>query len=280
MAKLILGIDAGNFEGKTAGIHGVDVWKTNISGYKERKVAERFGDDDMEFVVNGRKGLAGSIAKYETRFNSKSMYGASKAHWYTEVRVLLSVYRYAMKYGVKASEVSIVTGQPYAGHTEAEKGVLKALLQRTHEVSVNGDRMSITIEEVGIAPEGVGAFFSATSPRKTGKVLDIGSGTVNAISFDDFRVTNYNSDTFNYGTEVISSMEEIATGIIQDTTALGWTSDEHVSICGGIALEIRGLIREHYRNAEVLSPTFSGELMLPKHANAIGFYNIGKRTFR
>lgn len=270
MNKLILGIDAGNYEGKTAGQYGIDVWKTNISALTERKVIEVYGEDDMEFEVNGRKGLAGTIAKYETRRKSKGMYGATKAHWQTEVRVLLSVYRYAMKYGVKASRVSLVTGQPYAGHTEAEKGVLKALLQRTHEVSVNGDRMTITIEEVGIAPEGVGAFFS--QPVKTCKVLDIGSGTVNAISFEDYRVTNFNSDTFNYGTEVVAH-SEVVDSAIQDTVALGWTTQDIVYVCGGSASELLPSIKRHYVNAALLTSA-------PKFANAIGFYNIAKGSFK
>ena len=279
MVKLILGIDAGNYEGKTAGPFGVDAWHTNISGYKERKVSEKFGDDDMEFVVNGRKGLAGSVAKYESRFGSKSMYGASKAHWYTEVRVLLSVYRYALKYGVKASEVSIVIGQPYAGHTEENKRIMKALLQREHNVEVNGNHMRITIEEVGIAPEGVGAFFSSGRKYPRCKVLDCGSGTINAIAFEDYRVTNYNSDTFNYGTEVMP-MEEIAEGIVQDTTALGWTREDIVLVCGGKAKEMTHLIGEHYGKVETLTPTLMSQAHAPKYANAIGFYELAKKAFR
>lgn len=277
MNKLILGIDAGNYEGKTVGSHEIDVWKTNISASTERKVAETFGEDDMDFVVNGRAGLAGTIAKYESRRKSNGMYGASKAHWQTEVRVLLAVYRYAMKYGVRADNVSIVTGQPYVGHTEAEKGVLKALLQRTHDVEVNGNHMSITIEEVGIAPEGVGAFFS--QPFKTGKLLDIGSGTVNAISFEDYRVTNYNSDTFNYGTEV-AQMSEVVDGAIQDTVALGWNTQDKVYVCGGSAESLLPHIKRFYTNAELLAPVYRGEQLTPKYANAVGFYTLANGTFR
>ena len=280
MNKLILGIDAGNYEGKTVGNHGVDAWHTNISASHERKVTEVFGEDDMEFVVNGRKGLAGTIAKYESRRKSNGMYGQSKAHWYTEVRVLLSVYRYAVKYSLNPSRVSIVTGQPYAGHTEADKAIMKALLQRTHAVEVNGDRMTITIEEVGIAPEGVGAYFAMAVPPKNGKVLDIGSGTVNAISFEDYRVTNYNTDTFNYGTEVMTDMHEVADGAIQDTVALGWERDNRVLVCGGSAGEITEYIREHYVKAEVLTPVLNAQVLAPKYANAVGYYNLAKGSFR
>lgn len=280
MVKLILGIDAGNYEGKTVGSHGVDAWHTNISGLTERKVSEVFAEDDMEFVVNGRAGLAGTIAKYESRRKSNGMYGQSKAHWYTEVRVLLSVYRYAMKYGVSASRVSIVTGQPYAGHTEADKAIMKALLQRTHEVTVNGDRMTITIEEVGIAPEGVGAYWGSSQRYPTCKTLDIGSGTVNAISLDNYRVTNFNTDTFNYGTEVIADMNEVADAVIQDTTALGWLRNDRILVCGGSAGAITQLIREHYVNAEVLTPVLNAQVLAPKYANAVGFYTLGKGQFR
>ena len=273
MNKLILGIDAGNYEGKTAGLYGVDAWYTNIGVSKERKVLETFGDDDMEFVVNGRKGIAGSIAKYESRFGTKGMYGASKAHWYTEVRVLLSIYRYAKKYEVSANNVSIVVGQPYVGHTDALKSALKTMLQRSHAITVNGDNMTVNIEEVGVAPEGVGAFWGSGQQHATCKVVDVGSGTVNAISFEDYRVTNYNSDTLKYGTEVITDMDELAIGIIQDTTALGWTADDRVLVCGGSTSEILPYIKAHYGKAEALS-------VQPKYANAVGFYTLATGSFR
>ena len=273
MNKLILGIDAGNYEGKTAGLYGVDAWYTNISASKERKVIEVFGEDDMEFVVNGRKGIAGSIAKYESRFGSKGMYGASKAHWYTEVRVLLSIYRYAVKYGVSANNVSIVVGQPYVVHTDALKAELKSMLQKSHAITVNGENMTINIEEVGVAPEGVGAFWGNTQENGTCKVVDVGSGTVNAISFEDYRVTNYNSNTLNYGTEVITEMDELAIGIIQDTTALGWSSADRVLICGGSATEMLPHLQAHYGKAVLLSAQ-------PKYANAVGFYTLANGSFR
>lgn len=273
MNKLILGIDAGNYEGKTAGLYGVDAWYTNISASKERRVLETFGEDDMEFVVNGRKGIAGTIAKYETRFNSKGIYGASKAHWYTEVRVLLSIYRYAVKYGIRPDNVSIVVGQPYVGHTDALKAELKSMLQRSHAITVNGDSMTINIEEVGVAPEGVGAFWGSDKQCTTCKVVDVGSGTVNAISFEDYRVTNYNSNTLNYGTEVITEMDELAIGIIQDTTALGWSSADRIIVCGGSASEMLPHIQSHYSKAVLLSTQ-------PKFANAVGFYTLANGSFR
>jgi plasmid segregation protein ParM len=201
------------------------------------------------------------------------MYGASKAHWYTEVRVLLSIYRYAVKYGVRADNVSIVVGQPYVGHTDALKAELKAMLQRSHAITVNGANMTIAIKEVGVAPEGVGAYWGVDKQHATCKVVDVGSGTVNAISFEDYRVTNYNSDTLNYGTEVITDMSELAIGIIQDTTALGWTSADRVLICGGSTSEILPYLKAHYRNAEPLS-------VQPKYANAVGFYTLATGSFR
>lgn len=279
MHKLILGDDVGNYEGKTVGPHGIDVWKTNISSMTDRKVFEVYGEDDMEFEFRGRTGLAGTIAKYESRRGSKSMYGSSKAHWYTQIRVLLSIYRYTVKYGIKPDNVSIVTGQPYIGHTDTDKKALKDMLVGEHPIIVNGDRMIINIEEVGIAPEGVGAYFSMTTPPKNGKVLDIGSGTINAISFEDYRVTNFNSDTFNYGTEVMPLME-VVESVIQDTTALGWSVNERIYVCGGSAGEITQYIKKHYTNVEVLTPTLAGKVLAPKFANAAGYYNLALGTFR
>lgn len=279
MNKLILGIDAGNFEGKTVGLYGVDLWKTNISGFTERKVKEVFDEDDMEFEINRRKGLAGTIAKYESRAKSKSMYGASKVHWYTEVRVLLSIFRYAKKYGVKTDNVSLVTGQPYAGHSDEEKTALKMMLKGERTITVNNESMTINIREIGIGPEGVGAFFSSSNPPQSCKILDTGSGTINGISFEDYRVINLNSDTFNYGTETIPSLREVAINAIQDTTSLGWPKEARIFVCGGSAGDIIHHIKDHYNNAEVLAPVHGGKILAPKFANAVGFYALARGTY-
>lgn len=284
MKKLILGIDGGNFEGKTVGPYGADSYKTNITEDTELLVEEVFGEDDMRFELDGRKGLAGTIAQFENPFNSASTYGLSKVHDNTKIRVLLAIYRYVKKFDLEVESFSIVVGQPYKTHTEDEKNKLKKMLQGSHPIIINGEAMTIKIGEVGVAPEGVAAFFGGNHGYSTAKVLDLGSGTINAISVSSMRVTNFNSDTFNYGTETMEH-NKVVRGIIQDTKAKSWDKNDKVLVCGGSAGVLTEKIKESYINAEVFLPVIelvdkTPQVLETKFANASGFYNIARGHFK
>lgn len=285
MKRLVLGIDAGNHKGKVVGPFGVDEFKTNICDWFERDVEESFGPDDMEFEINGRKGYAGSIAQYEDDFGDGTMYGDSKAHEDTKVRVLLAINRYLNRYCPHFENVAIVTGQPIKRHKPEEKNAICDMLEGTHDVTVNGQYRKITIDKVGVAPEGSGAFWSNPS-MGTVRILDIGSGTVNAATIIDKKHINKSSDTFNFGMETVKNKEDlssIARGIIRNTTKLKWHKNDKVYICGGISEGISPFLSEHYTNAEVLVPGVNrgdGYFVLhPVYANAVGFYTLAKGAY-
>lgn len=86
----------------------------------------------MEFIIDGRKGYAGSIALYEDEFGSASIYGETKAHNDTKIRVLLAIHRYLERYHLNVSRFSIVVGQPIKGHKESEKTLIKKMLLGLH----------------------------------------------------------------------------------------------------------------------------------------------------
>lgn len=285
MNRLVLGVDAGNHKAKVVGPFGTDSYKTSICDWFERDIEESFGKDDMEFEINGRKGFAGSIAEVEDEYGAGSMYGESKAHEDTKIRVLLAIYRYLNRYGPHFEHISIVTGQPIIKHKEAEKNAICSMLEGFHEFVVNGRKVAFTIDRVGVAPEGSGAFWS--SPREGNvHILDIGSGTVNAATIRDKRHVNNSSSTFNFGMETVKNKNDlkgISRGIIRNTTQLKWKKDDTVLICGGSAAGIFPFIREHYQNAEVLNPNMKRgdniSLLEPVYANAAGFYTLAKGAF-
>lgn len=285
MGNLILGIDAGNHMAKVVGPQGTDMFRTNICDWFEREVEETFGFDDMEFIINGRKGFAGTIAMFEDEFGNGSMYGDSKAHEDNKIRVLLAVNRYLDKYIPNGGNVSIVTGQPIKRHKEEEKKIIQEMLSGHHEVKVNGKTRSFYIENVGVAPEGSAAYWAKPS---TGiiRILDIGSGTVNAATIIDKRHINNASTTFNFGVETVKDKDDMATiarGIIRNTTKLKWNKSDKVLICGGIAEGIAPFIIEHYSNGEIINPTIKSrngvKLLSPVYANAVGYYEIAKGAF-
>jgi plasmid segregation protein ParM len=154
MNTLILGVDAGNHSAKVVGPFGVDSFKTNICDWFKRDVEETFGKDDMEFEIGGRKGFAGTIAQYEDEYGDGTMYGDSKAHPDTQIRVLLAIYRYLNRYCPHYDRISIFTGQPIKRHNETEKKTIIDMLEGPHEFVVNGKKKSFIIDRVGVAPEG------------------------------------------------------------------------------------------------------------------------------
>lgn len=285
--RIILGIDAGNHKAKIVGPFGVISFKTNICDWFERDVEESFGPDDMEFEIDGRNGFAGTIAQFEDEFGNGTRYGDSKAHEDTKIRVLLAIHRYLGRYCPHIEKVSFVTRQPIKRHKQAEKESIIAMLKGDHEVKVNGKIRKVLIEQVAVAPEGSGAFWALAQPSNgVIRVIDIGSGTVNAATIIDKRHINNASTTFNFGVETVANkgdVEKIARGIIRNTTKLKWSKNDKILICGGITEGISPYIIEHYINAEIINPTIhrgNGVTTLhPVFANAVGFYAIAKGAF-
>lgn len=283
---LVLGIDAGNHMAKVAGPYGVDSYRTAICEWFERDIVEMHGADDMEFEIDGRKGFAGSIAVYEDEFGGGSMFGDTKAHEDTKIRVLLAIYRYGQKYGIDITDVSLVTGQPIVSHKQADKQRIQDMLVGRHTFTVNGESATFTIVEVAVGAEGSGAFWSEPSSGMM-RIIDVGSGTVNAATIHDRKYINNASDTFNFGMETVNNRADlsgVARGIIRNTTRLKWERTDNVKVCGGIAADILPYIRQHYANATLVQPTLQegGRMVVadPVYANAIGFYKLARLTFK
>ncbi|GKV67286.1 MULTISPECIES: ParM/StbA family protein [unclassified Sporosarcina] len=284
MGKLILGIDAGNHKAKVAGPYGTDSYRTAICDWFERDIVEVHGADDMEFDINGRKGFAGSIAVYEDEFGGGSMFGDTKAHEDTKIRVLLAIYRYGKKYGIDITDVSLVTGQPIISHKEKDKKRIQDMLTGHHSFTVNGDDVEFNIVDVGVGAEGSGAFWADVQAGAL-RIIDIGSGTVNAATIIDKRYINNASSTFNFGMETVNNknLSSLARGVILNTTKLKWDRADNVLVCGGIAKDILPFIEKHYSKAELLKPILQEgshtTIADPVFANAIGFYKLAKGAF-
>lgn len=287
MSTLKLGIDAGNYNAKTAGAYGVDMYRTAICDWFARDIVEKHGDDDMEFELNGRKGFAGTIAANEDQFGVTSLYGDTKAHEDTLIRVLLAIYRYKAKYYLDAERYSIVCSQPIVSHNADEKAKLVELLRGTHDITVNGKSQRIIIEEIGVTAEGSVAYL-ANPQLGDIKIIDIGSATVNCARISEKRHINTSSDTFNFGMETLAnnaSLTEVARGIIRATTSLKWRKNDVVYVCGGVASDILPLLQAHYPNARLLTPNLrllDGTIMTlpPVYGNAVGNYEVARRTFK
>lgn len=285
MEILKLGIDPGNYKGKTVGPFGVDSFKSNICDWFERNVEESFGNDDVEFHIGNRKGFAGSIAEHEDDYGS-GMYGDSKAHEDTKIRVLLAIYRYLKRYCPHYEKIEVVTGQPIISHKHAEMKIINDMLEGYHEFIINNKKVAFTIEKVGVVPEGSGAFWSNPVLNEKIRILDCGSATINAATITNNHHINNSSSTFNFGMETVKNKNDLASiarGIVRNTTKLKWNQEDMVYICGGVAAGIEPFIREHYHNAKLLQPRLNrgdGYITLdPVYANAAGYYTLAKGAF-
>lgn len=281
---MILGIDAGNYQTKIVGMYGEMSFSSAICDWFERDIIENYADD-MEFMIGNRRGFAGTIAEIEDVYGGEMMYGDSKAHQDTKVKVLLAIRKYMDSHSIKAHNISIVVGQPVGQHKEIDKEFIKNMLLGYHEYAVNGLVQAIRVENVGVAAEGSSAFWSNPIDGLI-RIIDVGSGTTNLATISSKKHVNTASDTLNFGAstgKVMRDMESLARGVIRGTTRLQWNRNDEVYICGGVSEDVLPLIKQRYPNAKVMQPILKGNggdiVVNSTYANAVGFYNIAKGVF-
>lgn len=284
--SLLLGVDAGNYHGKVVGEHGAIMFRTSICEWFERDIKETFGVDDMEFEIGGRRGYSGTIASYEDEYGIGTMYGNTKAHEDTKIRILLAIYQYIEAYCAGQEDVTIVTGQPITTHKDEDKRRIVDMVKGEHEFSVNGRRHRLNIKDVGVGAEGSSAYWGKVNDGLV-RIIDVGSSTVNCATVHDAKHIHSSSGTFNFGTETINRKEDIAglaRGIVRATSELKWDRGDKVYVCGGVAEEIIPYIRNQYIKAELLIPECpqkGGEIkeLEPVFANAVGYYELARLVY-
>lgn len=270
---MILGIDGGNREIKTCGPYGVDKLPSDIGEYRERRLKQSHGPDDMVWEYNGQRGFAGTLARYESEFVG-TMQGITKAHNDTLLRVLLALNRYEGE-----GPYSIVVGQPIESHTEAEKFKIISMLTGSHKLTVNGITKTLHIENVKVAAEGGASYWSSPCGGHVHQ-LDIGSGTINWATLIDGRYIDKDSFTLSFGANSTKTFDlaAMARAIATKAKAQG-----RVRLVGGLAEEILSHIQQYFPAAEVQYPivTIGDECHNehPVYANAVGFYEIARGIY-
>jgi plasmid segregation protein ParM len=269
--ELIIGIDAGNNEVKACGPSGVDKFPSDIGEYRDRRLKQQHSPDDMVWEYNGKKGFAGTLARYESEYNGKMM-GSTKAHEDTLLRVLLALHR-------QDDEVfHLVVGQPIESHTEVQKAKIITMLTGAHRITVNGRAKTLHIADVKVAAEGGASYWSCPVPGVVHQ-LDIGSGTINWATLIDGRYIDKDSFTLGFGANNTKTydLEAMARAIATKARCQG-----RVRLVGGLAEEIRPYIRKYFP-AEVQYPivTVNDECYNehPVFANAVGFYEIARGVY-
>ncbi|MBP0725511.1 hypothetical protein J5Y03_09960 [Bacillus sp. RG28] len=287
----LMAIDAGNYNVKVRFGFNLEKFCSAVLLYDGRQLDQRYGPDDMRFRIETMQGdilygVAGNIADMEGEYGSGRVYGNTKNHDEGKVRVLLAVYRYA-----KSDRLNIVVAQPYKFHS-LEKEEIISSLKGTHLVTVDyGDgpiAKTFTIENVSVLAEGAGLFF--INPIKKGIVryIDIGSGTVNCLTFKDGVCLKDQSTTLNFGTETRlddedANLESLARGIYSNMSKK-WNKNDNVIVGGGCTKDIISILKKYYINADIVRPGFTDEkgktlIAHPEFANAWGMYEVGEKVY-
>jgi plasmid segregation protein ParM len=273
----ILGIDAGNNEVKVVTDKGAYKFRSCLGEYRDRRLKDTHGDSDMEWEYQDEKGFAGTLAERES-YHTRDMMGSSKAHQDAKLRILLAVHRYS-----DDVQNDIVVGQPIERHTEDEKRKIKEMLIGSHTMTVNGKEKKFKIRSVEVAAEGAGAFY--TDPEEgLVRIIDIGSGTVNAATLLNKRYVDRESTTLEFGTNTSFSQDPAnlkhMTRALATTLRKQWKEEDKVYVVGGVAETVLEVIKEYFPKAEILYPRLLGEdeveNLSPIFSNAAGFYNIAR----
>jgi plasmid segregation protein ParM len=269
----ILGIDAGGYETKVCINGRVYCFPSDIGEYRELRLIDSLGRDDMIWEYNGEKGFAGTLAKYESEYGGV-VRGKTKAHPEVALRILIAVYRHGDENN------SIVVGQPIDTHIKAEKDKIKEMLLGEHILTINGAAKTFSIDNVEVAPEGAAAFISNPDNGLV-RIVDVGSGTTNFATIKDGRRIDKESFTKKIGTEIMvnKDQKEMAKGIYRHITQK-WGKKDKILFTGGGAEKVFPFMEKYLPYASILKPKLDDKLVNPKYANVIGFYKIAKGVFK
>lgn len=279
----LMGIDGGNFKTKVATEKGVfDFNSAMLDNYDISTVTQRYGEDDMKWKYDQLEGIAGTVATYEGNWGENRQYGDTKNHLYGQLRILLAIHQFAKK-----EDVSIVIGQPFTKHQQEKEEMILALQKEHPPLTVNGVTKIINIHKVNVTIEGAAAFYSTAIKDPLVRIIDIGSGTVNCITFKNGIMVKDQSTTLPFGTETKAENQEtklknLVTGIHREMSKL-WGNHDKVYVCGGIAEAAFPSLRNLYPNLSILRPSVTvkkgAELISPEFANAVGMLRIARTIY-
>jgi plasmid segregation protein ParM len=282
MSFQVLGIDPGNYKTKIVHESGLDQFLSPIGEWRKRNAGESHSKLDMEFEIVNKydsfRGFCGPLASIESEYGG-TVFGSTKNHIDAKTRTLLAIHR-----NLQQQDVKIVVGQPYKGHTDTEKEEIISSLMGEWTVTINGNKKEFVISDVSVGIEGAMAFLSAPFSGPV-NIIDVGSGTVNCIHFNDKRIVDLRSDTLLFGSETNKdgvNFEGMASGIFKGMSAR-WNKDHPTFVCGGTAKDMVMPLKRYYKSAEVLPcrANINGIKISVdvEYANAVGMYIAGVKNY-
>jgi plasmid segregation protein ParM len=271
----LIAVDPGGYGTKYMTHDKLGRFDSIMGEYRERRLEQSFGPDDMVVEYQGNKFFAGTLARYESEY-AGSLLSDSKAHEEAKLRVLMAIHRV-----ITSDHVKLITSQPIVKHIESEKRKIRDMLLGRHVITVNGEKKQFYVDEVNVGAEGGVAFWSHPIEGKD-RILDIGSGTVNGATLDNRRYIDRESDTISLGmgTNLQNDPERFSRAISIHFLRK-WNREDQVRVCGYEAETMLPFLHSYFPNAIVLKPKvrMSGQITFehPVYANVVGLFEILRR---
>lgn len=290
----IIGVDVGRNKVKAVSAKGRVDFPSVVGEWQQRNLATNYGD--YEVIVDQHKVFIGDLALRES-YCQREMATETKIHQESKI-LFLSALALLAKDG---EPINVVTGLPVAQHTTAGKHEFKKLLEGTHNVVINGQRINLMIKEIGIVPEAGGAYWHAVlneygqvnnafiAGQKV-RIVDVGSRTVNFCTIDKREYIDRDSGTLSYGVIELMNADKTSGG---DINNVGEDVKEHfarriagdlskkwlnylpdndlVLLTGGGSMLLQQYLRSHFKVSQLVDTVY---------ANAEGFFKMGVGKWR
>ncbi|MBZ9535683.1 hypothetical protein KGR20_15760 [Cytobacillus oceanisediminis] len=275
---MIVGMDPGNYETKIVTPYGAFQTLSCLGEYRELKIDKGLGKEDIFYEFKGEKGFAAKLALKESLFK-RQMAGDSKAHEDALIRILIALHQFT-----DDNDFDIVVNQPIVKHKQ-DKIKMVDMIQRKHVIKVNDMTKTMRINKISVAPEGAISYWALEKPNKLERIIDVGSGTVNAATILDGEFIDLESFTLTFGanSEEVYDIKNLASAIIAKTTIKGWKKTEHIRVCGGIAELVAPLLSQYFAKAIVIKPKIRVgtvlKILQPTFANAVGCYELASELY-
>jgi plasmid segregation protein ParM len=263
---MIVGVDVGRYKVKVWHAAGHFEFYSNLGESRELEFKDSKGSDDMYGSFNDWRFTAGTLAIREAEFGD-SMMTESKLHQDTLILNLIALNKVVPA----ADRVKMVTNLPIDCH-ERDKEELRRMILGIHKITLNGDIKVFLIDDCRVAPEGIG-FYKYAKPGQTLRGLNIGSRTVNAITFRNEEKIGRESDTFDFGTESGKNKNrfDMARAIAAKTGGLKWKKDDELLLGGGGAAEVIEHLKQFYPGAKLVGN--------PVYLDAEALYNTAREIY-
>lgn len=260
---LTVGADIGKYRTKIAWRGGVRGHLSKISTYREIKDNVHLDENYIVMEYNGNKYLAGLLAEREGQnfLNSPDIH---KSNLVTLLNLLIELSR------LPDDNFNVVLGNPFGINVQKERESLKNLIQGVKEFNVNGKQFKVHIRNVGVAPEGLAAWYSNPIYEDC-NILDFGSSTIHAIAVRKKKLLDKRSYTFDLGFETLidTNYEGLMQSIKSQMEKKWDDGDIKIMVIGGKAPEMFRFVRDQYPNS---NPIIHNN---HEYANALGLYELG-----